>query len=178
MEKEVRIVFTNLDFLGEFKERVINLLDAKENIILHAGSSMEEAVGESTVKAVKISPLKVFSSQLVFVDSGLSPNLKFFEEEVVVNNVFFTNWNDVYLLGAVGNFSANQEMYFFKGLTVAKEQATIFAKHILGQESFSGKNEPWDSSEREKAISSFLKGFEQEENNNDLSSSATVEASG
>jgi len=167
--KEVRLVAANLDFLKEFKEQVINLLNSHKNIFLHIGSWIEEIVGESRVKAVKIAPLKVFSSQLVFVDSGLEPNLKFFEEEVNIKNKFFTEWEGVYLLGAVNNFSANQEAYSFKGAAIIKEQVIALTKYMFRQETISGEGENWDPNERRQVISHFLGEFKPEENKNDIS---------
>ena len=81
LDKEVRIVCANLDFLAQDQERIIAELEEK-GIVLHLDCFIEEAVGEGIVRAAKLSPLKIVSAQIVFIDSGFVPNLSFFEEEV------------------------------------------------------------------------------------------------
>lgn len=127
--KEVRIVSANLDFLGEDKERVINILGAK-NITLYLDAFIEEAVGEGVVKAVKLSPLMVFSSQLVFIDSGFVPNLKFFEDEFIIEDNFFTNFEKVYLLGDVNRKDISQKVFFTSNYEDVKGEAHVFAEFI------------------------------------------------
>jgi len=127
--KEVRIVSANLDFLGEDKERVINILGAK-NITLYLDAFIEEAVGEGVVKAAKLSPLMVFSSQLVFIDSGFVPNLKFFEDEFIIEDNFFTNFEKVYLLGDVNRKDISQKVFFTSNYEDVKGEAHVFAEFI------------------------------------------------
>lgn len=127
--KEVRIVSANLDFLGEDKERVINTLGAK-NITLYLDAFIEEAVGEGVVKAAKLSPLMVFSSQLVFIDSGFVPNLKFFEDEFIIEDNFFTNFEKVYLLGDVNRKDISQKVFFTSNYEDVKGEAHVFAEFI------------------------------------------------
>ncbi|MFH1503989.1 MAG: FAD-dependent oxidoreductase [Candidatus Omnitrophota bacterium] len=120
--KEVKVVSESFDFLGEDKEAIINELREK-NIVLYLNSFIEEAVGESMIKAIKISPLKVFSSQLLFVDSGFMPNLNFFEEEVISKEKFLTDFKGIYLLGSVNK----QDM-------VVEEQVENFVNNTLKEE--------------------------------------------
>ena len=127
--KEVRIVSANLDFLGEDKEKVIDALGAK-NITLYLDAFIEEAVGEGAVKAAKLSPLMVFSSQLVFIDSGFVPNLKFFEDDLIIEDNFFTNFEKVYLLGDVNRKDINQEVFFTSNYEDVKGEAHVFAEFI------------------------------------------------
>ena len=128
--KEVKIVSYSLDFLGQEKIRIIDLLNEKK-ISLYMNSFIEEAVGEGMIKAVKISPLKVFSSQMVFIDSGFSPNATFFEEEVKLHETFFTDFEDIYFLGDINNQDIEKEVSFTSNYENAKQQATIFSEFLL-----------------------------------------------
>ncbi len=127
--KDVRVVSANLDFLGEDKERIVNTLKEKK-IILYLDAFIEEAVGEGMVKAAKLSPLMVFSSQLVFIDSGFTPNLKFFEEDITVENSFFTNFEGVYFLGDLNRPNIGGEAFFASNYEDAQKQARVFADFI------------------------------------------------
>ena len=127
--KEVKIVSYSLDFLGQEKNRIIDLLNEK-NISLYLDSFIEEAVGEGMIKAVKISPLKVFSSQIVFIDSGFSPNVTFFEEEVELHETFFTEFEDIYFLGDINSQNIEGEVSFTSNYEKAKQQATIFSEFL------------------------------------------------
>jgi len=129
--KEVRMVGSDLSFLGEHKDLVTKALENK-NIILHPDLTIEEAVGERLVRAVKLSPLKVFSSQLVFIDSGLVPNREFFEEEIQPKDTFFTNFEGVYLLGDVTDSSTDEEHFFTNNYEDAIRQTEIFSEFIIG----------------------------------------------
>jgi len=127
--KDVKIVSANLDFLGEDKEKVISVLGQK-NIGIHLDAFIEEAVGEGVVKAVKLSPLMVFSSQLVFIDSGFTPNLKFFEEDLIIEDKFFTNFEKIYLLGDVNRKDIDKEIFFTSNYQDSEKQARVFAEFI------------------------------------------------
>lgn len=129
--KEVRLVSSDLEFLGQNREKVITLLKERANIFLHLDAVIEEAVGEASIKAVKISPLKVFSSQLVFIDSGFTPNLQFFEEEVCCRETFFTDFEGIYFLGDVNNPGISSEVLFAANAERAKQQAEVFAAYLL-----------------------------------------------
>ena len=127
--KEVSIVSADLNFLGEDKEKVVNALGAK-NITLYLDAFIEEAVGEGVVKAAKLSPLMVFSCQLVFIDSGFVPNLKFFEDDIISEDNFFTNFENIYLLGDVNRKDISQEVFFRSSYEDVKGEAHIFAEFI------------------------------------------------
>ena len=124
--KEVRILLPDSGFLGTYKERVLATLSAK-SIPCYLESFIEEAVGEGIVRATKISPLKVFSSQLIFVDSGFVPVVNFFEEDLQIRNTFFTNFEDVYCIGDVSDTMIGQERYFIHNRDNAIKAAKIFA---------------------------------------------------
>ena len=127
--KDVKIVSDNLDFLGEDKGKVVSVLDQK-NIGLHLDAFIEEAVGEGVVKAVKLSPLMVFSSQLVFIDSGFTPNLKFFEDDLIIEDNFFTNFEGIYLLGDLNRKDIDKEVFFNSNYEDSQKQARVFAEFI------------------------------------------------
>lgn len=130
LEKEVRIITEDLEFLESAKERCINFLQNK-NIAVHLNSSIEEAIGEGAVKATKINPFKVFSSHLVFIDSGFIPNRGFFEDELGAHDTFFTAAKDVYLLGDVTRSDLESEFFFPFNYQEAASQGAILADFIL-----------------------------------------------
>ena len=129
LDKNVRVVSANLDFLGEDREKVVNAL-GERNIILYLDAFIEEAVGEGMIKAAKLSPLMVFSSQLIFIDSGFTPNLKFFEEGITVENGFFTNFQGVYFLGDINRPGIGSETFLISNHENAKKQARVFADFV------------------------------------------------
>lgn len=128
--KEVRIISPNLDFLGDDKNKVMDFLGEK-GVKFNLGASIEEAVGESSIKAVKILPLKVFSGQLLIIDSGFIPNLDFFEEDIKAHDTFFTDCQEVYLLGDVNNSKIGDEKFFLFNHDDTLRQSLIFADFLL-----------------------------------------------
>lgn len=153
--KEVRLVSSNLDFLSEYKERVIELLKEK-NIFLHPDSSIEEAIGEGLIKAVKLFPLKVFSSRLVLIDSGFTANLDFLEEEIISCDTFFTDFEGVYLLGDITRSDIENEI-FNSGFEGIKEQAVILADYLSGGKRPVFQRKETAAEDRQKIIEDFLK---------------------
>jgi len=153
--KEVTLVAKSLDFLGAYKERVLNLLSAKK-VALYPAADLEEAVGEGTVKAVKIQPLKVFSSQFLFIDSGLILKRDFFEEEITISNNFSTNFQGLYLLGDCSREVLDQD-HFFNGEPAErlKKEAQAFSDFILGGSSAVSR-EDYDISRKPEIIDKFL----------------------
>lgn len=131
--KEVRIISSNLSFLGEYEPAVIRLLDTK-GISLYLNSSIEEAVGEGLIKATKISPLKVFPSQLIFIDSGFIPNRDFFEDEVSIKETFFTDYENIHLLGDVNKLEIENELFFISNHNEAKKQGQVLGEFFSGNE--------------------------------------------
>jgi len=149
--RDVKIVSADLDFLGEDKEKVVIALGQK-NITLYLNAFIEEAVGESVVKAVKLSPLMVFSSQLVFIDSGFTPNLKFFEDDFIIEDKFFTNFEKVYLLGDLTRKDIDKEVFFTSNYEDIEKQVRIFAEFIA-----TGKRPDFSSqavTDKEKIVNS------------------------
>lgn len=128
--KEVKIIAPNFDFLGSYQGKVCEFLEEKD-IPFYLNSSVEEAVGEARIKAVKISPLKLYSAQLLFVDSGFESNRNFFDEEIAGHDVFFTNFKDVYLLGDVNEKDIDKEAFFAYNHDNSQEQAKVFADYLL-----------------------------------------------
>ncbi|MCK4916926.1 MAG: FAD-dependent oxidoreductase [Candidatus Omnitrophica bacterium] len=124
--KEVRVVSANFNFLGEYELTVIEALKAK-GIGVYINSIIEEAVGEGILKATKILPLKVFPSQLIFIDSGFIPNNHFFGEDIVIKDTFFTDYENVYLLGDVNKLGIENELFFVSNFQEAKKQGAVLA---------------------------------------------------
>ncbi|MCM8819222.1 MAG: NAD(P)/FAD-dependent oxidoreductase [Candidatus Omnitrophica bacterium] len=127
--KEVKIVFSNLDFLCDYKEKILDFLRQK-NIDFYLNATIEEAIGEGTIKAVKISPLKIFSSQLLFVDSGFLSAKDLFEEEIKVKDNFFCDYEDIYFIGDV--IRCQEDHFYLNNKEDAKLQAKLLSDFILG----------------------------------------------
>ncbi|MCF7908840.1 MAG: NAD(P)/FAD-dependent oxidoreductase [Candidatus Omnitrophica bacterium] len=153
--KEVNLVADNLDFLNGHKEKLIELLEAKK-VKFYLGVNIEEAVGEGMVKAVKILPLKVFSSQLVFIDSGFIANHDFFEEEIVIVNNFLTKYKSLYFLGDVLRKGINQEHFFVHDQDNVRDEAQALSNFILKGEEIVFKERLIDDLEETAAIDKFM----------------------
>jgi nitrite reductase (NADH) large subunit len=111
VKKEVRLFIESLDcFLDErvFLEQMCSAW----GIRVYEGAFLEEVIGEGMVKAVKVNPLKVFSSQLVCLEDEFSPNLEFIEGGLECENTFFTNYQDLYCIGDVTRSAVGRERFF------------------------------------------------------------------
>ncbi|UCD15988.1 MAG: FAD-dependent oxidoreductase [Candidatus Omnitrophota bacterium] len=128
--KEVKIVAEGWDFFAQDLERIVAFLQDK-GMPVYRDCVIEEAIGEAQVKAVKISPLKVFSSQLVFVDSGLLPNNDFFQDGINIHDIFFTNYENLYFLGDVNCKNISNEFFFQYNHEEAKKQGAVLADFVL-----------------------------------------------
>lgn len=128
--KEVNLVASDLGFLDKDKDETLAFL-AEKKVNLYLGAVIEEAVGEGLVKAVKISPLKVFSSQLVFIDSGFIPNRDFFEQDLAIRDHFFTDYQGLYFLGGTNNQDISKEISFEASDQEARSQAEALAACIF-----------------------------------------------
>jgi 3-phenylpropionate/trans-cinnamate dioxygenase ferredoxin reductase subunit len=128
--KEVRILTDNWEFLNGYKEKVLEFLQ-KKSIAVHFGVTIEEVIGEAQVRATKINPLKVFSSQLVFIDSGFIPNLDFFQEPVQINQDFSTNYENIYVIGDAGSSTVQKDYFYLFNQQDALLQGQLLAEHLL-----------------------------------------------
>lgn len=155
--KEVFLVAANLDFLAEDKERVREYLKDR-GIALYLDCEIQEAVGESMIKAVKINPLKVFSSQLVFIDSGFIPARNFFEEEVRVADNFFGNQEDIYFIGDAAANDISRETFFGSHRQQAINQGRIFADYLLDKQPPLFQKESFYPEDRSKIIYELIGG--------------------
>lgn len=133
LAKEVKIVFNNLDFFGENKEKAIDFLKTK-NIAFYPEVAIDEAIGEGQVKATRLSPLKIISSQLVFIDSGFLPNRDFFVEGLAIRDNFSTEYEDIYCIGDAGYIKEelDKEFFFMYNNEEAKAQGEFLATYLLG----------------------------------------------
>jgi len=153
--KEIKILFPCLDFLGNYKQKLLMFLKEK-GIIFYENANLEEIIGEGRIKAVRISPFKIFSSQMVIIDSGFLPNDEFFEEEVKVKEGFFTNFEGVYFLGDVNR--QNEDNFFLFNYQETIEEAKVFVDFILNKKdpSFFKKGEA-SMEDKEKMIEEMLR---------------------
>ena len=128
--KEVRVIAGNWDWLGSNKESVINALKTQE-VPCYFDTTIDEAIGEGVVKAVKIMPLKVVSSQLVFMDTGFIPNLSFFEQEVTVKDELLTDFEDVLVTGVASLSNLDDNPFFNWDSQDIESRARQCAQFIL-----------------------------------------------
>ncbi|MBU1113011.1 MAG: NAD(P)/FAD-dependent oxidoreductase [Candidatus Omnitrophica bacterium] len=154
--KEVTLVSEGLDFLGSYRERVMSLLEAK-GVTVYSQACLEEAVGEGMVKAVKIQPLKVFSSQLVFIDSGFSPNRNFFDEPITVNDSLTVGFPGLYFLGDCAREVLDQDQFFIANRQVSlQKEAELFADFILSGAKEVFPKPPYEFCSKPEIIDNFL----------------------
>lgn len=130
LNKELKVIGNKWDFLGVHRERTMEIFKEK-NIAVYYDVILEEAIGEGIVRAVKISPLKIFSSQLVFIDSGFEPALDFFEEKVFIKDKFLSDYEDVYFLGDVNRNDIEDNPFFQYNYEDVRQQAIALADFLL-----------------------------------------------
>jgi thioredoxin reductase len=148
LQKEVRVVATSFEFLGKDQQAIEDLLK-KKGIVLYLGYDLKEVIGEKSVKAVKIVknviddsldeeniPIKVFSSQLVFIDSNLHPNLSFLGdlEANLEKKNFFLNHDAIYVIGDAGKLDIKNQKCYAKNSLRAKKEGVALANYLLGSE--------------------------------------------
>jgi thioredoxin reductase len=145
LNKEVRIVAANLDFLGADKEKIIDIL-RNQDIAVHLGYRLKEVIGERAIKAVKIEKekdsfkedesclVKLFSSQLVFVDSGLKPNLGFLDslEIDLGTKCLFSQYGQIYIVGDAANSELEGQKSYRGNKAKVERGSVVLASHILG----------------------------------------------
>ncbi|MBU2102835.1 MAG: FAD/NAD(P)-binding oxidoreductase [Candidatus Omnitrophota bacterium] len=129
--KEVTVVGGSWDYLGDYRERIVEWL-RQRGIIVYQNAIVEDVIGEGTVKAVKIAPLKVFSSQLVFLDGGYSAQCDFFEEPPVITDTFSCQYPDIYFLGDAARQGIADECFYAFNNKEAVACAQLLAEYIRG----------------------------------------------
>ncbi|MFO8052784.1 MAG: FAD-dependent oxidoreductase [Candidatus Omnitrophota bacterium] len=157
LQKEVRVIATSLDFLGQDQQAIVDILE-KKGIVVHLGYTLDEVIGEKSVKAVKIVKnaddsfleegnlsMKVFSSQLVFVDSSLDPNLNFLGdlETNFEKKDFFSRCGEIYIIGDAGKLDITDQKCYTKNNLRAEKEGVVLANHFLGAETpeFEGEDQ-------------------------------------
>ncbi|MCD6228500.1 MAG: FAD-dependent oxidoreductase [Candidatus Omnitrophica bacterium] len=122
--KEIKLISNSLDFLGRKKEEVISILK-RRNIDIYENAEITEVIGNSIVKATKISLPKVFSSNVVVVDTHLLPNLKILETSFKEGELP----PQVMLLGDVARKNIEKEYFFiFNSINVYREAKALAEK--------------------------------------------------
>ena len=127
-KKDVNIVAGNLDFLGDRKEQFLGYC-SREKIGVYAGSTIEEAIGEATVLAVKLNPLKVLSAQALFIDSGFLPNIDFFEPDE--NEAFVPENNDIFIIGDAADKGVENDFFFVDKAENLPSNAAALAENVF-----------------------------------------------
>jgi NADH dehydrogenase FAD-containing subunit len=158
-----------LGFLGSNKEKVVSFLAGKQ-IDAHLNVTIEEVIGEGQVKATKISPLKVFSSQMVFLDTGFSPNLDFFEAPINITNIFSVlaaalpdeaaspapQFNDIFAIGNCARKDIGTDCFYAYNSDEARSQAEILAQFILEAKEINFSYKVLSEDDKQKMIDNFI----------------------
>jgi len=129
-KKELNVVAQSLDFLSDRKELFLNYC-SREGIGIYAGSTIEEAIGEAVIRAVKLNPLKVLSAQALFLDSGFIANNDFFETDEESAATPPKILNDVYFLGDAANRPIADEFFFANEAENSLTGAVALAENIF-----------------------------------------------
>jgi len=127
--KDVKLIAGDLDFLGGYKQRFMDLFKDRQ-IDTYLNCRIEEAIGEGSVKAVRITLPKVFSSQIVFVDSGFTANRIFSDSGINIRDNLYTDYDGIYVLGEAANSSIDKDKFFINNAETARRQARSLAYHI------------------------------------------------
>jgi len=167
--KEIRVLGDNWDFLGSNKEKVLTFL--KENQInVHLNVTIDEVIGEGQVKATKISPLKVFSSQMVFLDTGFVPNLDFFEVPINITNIFTLEpvppagetvqgtapFEGIFVIGDCAKKDIETDCFYAYNSNEARSQAELLAQFMLEAKEASFVRKTLSEQEKQKMIDDFI----------------------
>jgi len=153
--KEVRVLGDNWEFLGSDKERVANFLIEK-GVNVHLNVSVEEVIGEGQVKATKVIPLKVYSSELVFIDSGFTSNLDFFEPPVNISDTSPVSFNDMYIIGGASRKDIDKEYFYEFNQKEACLEADYLAEKLFGVNKASFERKILQEEDKKKIIEEFL----------------------
>ncbi len=154
--KELSLLCGDLSFLGEKKKALLEYLQS-QGCNLYLDYSLTELIGEGTLKAIKVLPFKIFSSELLFIESELLPNLDFLEERLELKDNFFTSEEDVYCVGDLVRRDIASEYFYLYNQEEAKKEALVLADFLLGGQSpyFSFRIPSLE--EKERAIQEILK---------------------
>lgn len=167
--KEVRVLADNWDFLGNSKEKIVSFLEGVQ-INVHLNVTIDEVIGEGQVKATKISPLKVFSSQMVFLDTGFSPNLDFFEVPINITNIFTleavppageavqgtAQFESIFVIGDAGRSDIENDYFYAYNSDEARSQAQLLSQFILEAKEASFTRKTLSGEDKQKMIDDFI----------------------
>jgi len=139
--KDVKLIAENLDFLEGYKQSFVNLFESR-GIDTYLNCRMEEAIGERSLKAVRISLPKIFSAQVMFVDSGFTAGRILSDSGISIDESFYTNYDGIYVLGEAANKNIGKDKFFMNNADQARRQARLLAHHIartdMPDEGYSG----------------------------------------
>lgn len=167
--KDVRILGDNWDFLGSNKEKVVNFLTG-QGVNVHLNVTIDEVIGEGQVKATKISPLKVFSSQMVLLDTAFLPNLDFFEAPINITNIFMLEQTalpgseavlaeqlkDIFLIGDCARKDIETEHFYAYNFSEARSQADVLAQFLFSGKEHNFAYKTLSEEDKQKMIDEFM----------------------
>jgi NADPH-dependent 2,4-dienoyl-CoA reductase/sulfur reductase-like enzyme len=128
--KDVRIFPGDWSFLPDSGAAIAARFQ-ENGAFFNPACSIEEAIGEGTVKAVKVLPLKIYSAQMLLLDSGFVPNRDIFEEGVEFKPYGVVGQENVYLAGDVNNALVENERFFLYNYQNAEAQGRLLAGHLI-----------------------------------------------
>ncbi len=127
--KDIKFISQDLSFLSGREEEVLTYFKSR-GVDVYCGCTIEEVIGEGMVKATRVSLPKIFSSQLVLVDSGFLPEWSMFEEPLNIRDTFFTEYEGIYVLGEANNMRLEEQRFFIYNSQRAREQAEVLARYM------------------------------------------------
>ena len=116
----------------------------KHGINFLLGEDVEEILGDTKVKAVKLTSVQTLKADLVLVGKGVTPNIEFlpenekFTDGIPVDHYLKTPWDDVWAAGDVAkSFDVAYGKPRINALwPIASEQGKIAAQNMAGQMAF------------------------------------------
>ncbi len=131
-KKELKLLVPASDFLGSRTARVLSLLREKK-IDVYENAAITEIVGEKAVKAVKTSLPKVFSAQLVCVDSGYCPSSRILDLECCAGT-HKTSYEGVFVIGDQRLPDSPSENFYLGHSVQAEQEGEGLARIFAGQQ--------------------------------------------
>ena len=98
---------------------------------------------------------KVFSSQMVFLDTGFSPNLDFFEAPINITNIF-TEFENIFVVGDCGRMDIGNDYFYAYNSDEARSQAQLLSQFILEAKEASFVRKILSEEDKQKMIDDFI----------------------
>ena len=136
--KEIKIVVDNLDFIPlDYRQKLLDLFKQK-GIDVYFNQTIVEVMGESRVKAAKISSVKFLACDILILDTMLSANTdlvkdnpSFFNNATLdIGQYLNTNLDFCYSCGDMINLRLGSQRFLVNNREIASQQGDIVAANI------------------------------------------------